>query len=291
MRCDSSHQALVRARECARLISGAFALCALLLAASGGAAAAADWNGDAPLRGSFPAGPINWSGVVVGAHAGWSSSGTDFGSADSSLVSFILRNTTVENEFAPSQWTTLPSDVSNSASYGGFVGYNFQWDQLVVGFDLGYTHMSSLQTQANDALTRIVTTSDNVQHIVTVSAGSTLQLVDYGTVRVRAGYALGQFLPYAMVGAAVGRFNYANTATVTDFWTPAGGATVQFGPLTDSNGQDNKFAAGFLGGFGVDVSIMPNVFLRGEWEYIAFGSVAGINTNVNTVRAGIGLRF
>ncbi len=291
MSINSSDHRPMRARQGARLIPGALALCALLLAASGGTAAAADWPENAPLRGSFPAGPLRWDGVVFGAHAGWSSMSTDFGSADSSLVSYILRNTTVESEFSPSGWTTLPSDISSSASYGGFLGYNFQWDRLVVGVDIGYSRPSSLQTQASDGLTRIVTTSDNVEHIVTVSAQSSLKLVDYGTFRARAGYAVGQFLPYAMIGAAVGRFNYANSATVTDFWTPAGGATVQFGPMTNSNGQSNAFAAGFLGGLGMDVAVLPNVFLRGEWEFIAFAPVSGINSTVNTVRAGIGLRF
>ena len=44
---------------------------------------------------------------------------------------------------------------------------------------------------------------------------SSIKLIDYGTFRGRAGYAFGQFLPYAVLGGAVGRFNYTNTSTVT----------------------------------------------------------------------------
>ena len=40
---------------------------------------------------------------------------------------------------------------------------------------------------------------------------SSLKLTDYATFRGRAGYAFGQFLPYAFVGAAVGRMNYSTT--------------------------------------------------------------------------------
>ena len=41
-----------------------------------------------------------------------------------------------------------------------------------------------------------------------------MKLVDYATLRGRAGYAFGNFLPYAVIGAAAGRFNYATTVTV-----------------------------------------------------------------------------
>ena len=49
--------------------------------------------------------------------------------------------------------------------------------------------------------------------------------------------------------------------------------------------------AGVTTGLGLDVAIMPNVFLRGEWEYIYFAPLNGINSYMNTLRAGIGFRF
>ena len=48
---------------------------------------------------------------------------------------------------------------------------------------------------------------------MTIKAQSSIKLVDYATLRARAGYAFGQFLPYALVGGAVGRFNYSTSAT------------------------------------------------------------------------------
>jgi hypothetical protein len=44
-------------------------------------------------------------------------------------------------------------------------------------------------------------------------------------------------------------------------------------------------------GLGLDVAIMPKVFLRGEWETIAFTNVGGIASSPNTMRAGVGVRF
>ena len=43
-----------------------------------------------------------------------------------------------------------------------------------------------------------------MQHDVTIDAQTTLKLVDYATLRARGGYAIGQFLPYMVVGAALG---------------------------------------------------------------------------------------
>jgi outer membrane immunogenic protein len=112
-------------------------------------------------------------------------------------------------------------------------------------------------------------------------------------VRARAGYAFGQFLPYAVLGGAVGRFDYTNTSTVTVVQNPpGGGAASTFGPVTQSDSQQGKFGWGRVYGLGLDVAIMPNVFLHGEWETIAFTTnVGGIASSLNTVRAGVGVRF
>jgi opacity protein-like surface antigen len=128
---------------------------------------------------------------------------------------------------------------------------------------------------------------------VTINAQSSVKLVDYATMRARAGYAFGQFLPYAVVGAAVGRFNYANTATVHDVGTPpAGSAILPFNTLdTESDSKNNAIVAGALVGLGLDVAVLPNVFVRAEWEYVAFAPVGGIRNNINTGRVGIGARF
>jgi len=39
------------------------------------------------------------------------------------------------------------------------------------------------------------------------------------------------------------------------------------------------------------VKLLPNVFLRGEWEYIAFSPVSGNRSSINTARVGVGVLF
>jgi len=264
------------------------ALLALLLAAvPGGRAAAGDLFDTSFLRGSLGSGPVRWDGVVLGGQIAYSAMNSDFGNATSSQIAFILRDSTLEAEDPPSSWTTLPSKTTNAKSFGMFLGYNMQWDDLVLGGDIAYNRPLKAETAATDSIERVVTTTDSVQHDVSILASSSLKLVDYGTFRARAGYAFGQFLPYAMLGGAVGRFNYTNTSTITDVQSPGG----TFGPVTQSDSQNNKFGAGFLYGLGMDVAITPNIFLRGEWEYVAFEKVAGIRSTLNTARVGLGVRF
>jgi outer membrane immunogenic protein len=268
------------------------ALAAMLLAVFAMSAHAADLDDLSWLRGTVGSdgAVMSWRGVNLGASVGVSNLNADFGHATQSLVAYSLRNTLLEQEFAPENWTTLPKTTTNSMQYGAFLGYNMQWDSLVLGLDLGYNHLNSMQAGTSDTIARQVTTSDTAVHDVTINSSASLRLIDYATFRARAGYVFGQFLPYAIIGGAVGRFNYTASATVTDLWT-LNGVTTNYAPGTQTDTKNNAFAAGFVTGLGLDVALLPNVFLRAEWEYTIFAPVSGIRTQLNTGRVGVGVRF
>ena len=202
---------------------------------------AADMPDDTILRGSYidlgPPGFVRWDGIVFGAQVGYSNLNADFSDSTTAV--------------------SLPESTTNSAAVGGFLGYNVQWDNLVVGVDGAYNRPSSLETSSTSG-----------------TATSSLKLVDYATFRARAGYAFGQFLPYAFLGGAAGRMNYSTTVA---------------GTVTQS--RDGGYAAGGVAGVGLDVSILPNVFVRGEYEYVVFSPVGSIRSSLNTARVGLGLRF
>jgi opacity protein-like surface antigen len=263
-----------------------------LAAAPFGEARAADWPGADVLRGSYSA-PVRWDGVNFGVQLGAANMTTDFGNSTGSLVAYILRNTIVEAEYSPSSWTTLPKTTTTGRSYGAFLGYSAQWDQLVLGVDLAYNRASNMEASATDSMSRQFSTSDGFYNHVTVNASSSAKLIDYGTFRGRAGYAIGQFLPYALVGVAVGRFNYASTANVISSGTDVsgGGGSPYSTNDTQTNAKNNAFTAGAVAGLGLDMAIMPNVFLRAEFEYIAFAPINGIRNEVKTGRIGVGVRF
>ena len=236
---------------CIRRDSAVATICALLAVASAAPVSAADLLDDSFLRGSLGGGPVRWDGVNIGAQVAYSSMNSDFGNSTSSQIAFLLRNSTLENEASPSSWTTLPHDLTNAKSFGLFLGYNAQWDDIVLGGDIAYNKASGAETIAKDSIERIVTTSDLVHHDVSIQAASSLKLIDYATFRGRAGYAFGQFLPYAVFGGAVGRFNYSTTSTVTDVQT---NPVATFGPVTTTDSANNKFGYGFVYGLGMDVA-------------------------------------
>ena len=125
----------------------ALRLSAWLIAAlvAAGTAQAADWN-DNFLRGSLGStGNMRWDGVNFGGQFGVSNMNTDFGNSTSGLIAYILRNTEVQDQFSPSNWTTLPSTTTNGQQYGAFLGYNWQLDQIVLGFDAAYNRVSNVE--------------------------------------------------------------------------------------------------------------------------------------------------
>ena len=142
------------------------ALVAMSLASVAGACAA-DLSDMPWLRGTVgndSPGYMRWDGLQIGGQIGLSNLSADFSSASNPQVAYILRNTTLQNEFSPSSWSTLPRGTSNGHQFGGFIGYNMQWERLVIGGEIGYNRMQSMETSAADSLERIVNTTDGVQH-------------------------------------------------------------------------------------------------------------------------------
>ncbi len=268
-------------------------LCGLAFIGAAQQASAADLD-ESFLRGSSTIintnGGVTWDGAYVGAHFGGAASGTDFSNATKSLVAFLLRNTTIENENHVSDWTTLSKGDTTGVSYGGFAGYNMQWDQAVLGVEASYNR-TSLMMSANDSMGRQFSTSDGFINNVTVSAGSNIHITDYGTLRMRGGWAAGNFMPYGFVGFALGRADVTNSAHVVATGTNATtGQTYAFDQST-SVGRTGAFAYGFATGLGVDYALMQNIFVRAEYEYVQFGQFNDLKTHIHTARIGGGLKF
>ena len=268
-------------------------LCGLAFFGAAQQASAADL-GESILRGSSTIinsnSGITWDGAYVGAHFGGVASGTDFSNATKSLVAFLLRNTTIENENHVSDWTTLSKGDTMGVSYGGFAGYNMQWDQAVLGVEASYNR-TSLMMSANDSMGRQFSTSDGFINNVTVSAGSNIHITDYGTLRMRGGWAAGNFMPYGFVGFALGRADVTNSAHVVATGTNATtGQTYAFDQTT-SVGKNGDYAYGFATGLGVDFALMQNIFVRAEYEYVQFGQFNDLKTHIHTARIGGGLKF
>jgi outer membrane immunogenic protein len=269
-----------------------FLLAAAMMGALSGAHAA-----DLPvLRGGLTDGQtsstVNWQGFYVGGQVGYGSSDENFEGSTSNLAAKALANTVIENEMQVSQWDLeLGKDSSRSVGYGAFAGYNWQWTDAVLGIEASYLHGNfGGSSSATQALASPTALSDGFFHSVTATSSSAISISDIGTIRGRAAYAFGCFLPYAFGGFALGSANISQTFTAQDSVSiVASGPFTPLMPLSASNIENNHLVYGYTGGLGLDVNLVGGLFLRAEWEYIRF--TASVDTSINTVRAGLGYKF
>jgi opacity protein-like surface antigen len=121
-----------------------------------------------------------------------------------------------------------------------------------------------------------------------------MKVTDYGSLRVRGGYAIDNWLPYGFAGIAMGQANINRRADVGIYSVYTGAAVPplpNIGPVAYSltDNANAHFISGFAGGVGVDVMLYAGLFLRAEWEYLRF--LTTVDTTINTVRAGLGYKF
>jgi outer membrane immunogenic protein len=249
------------------------------------------------IRGSTPYEPgvpsyFRWEGVYAGGQIGYGSARPDLGNGVSSLVSFLDRNTIDEAEMRISSWTTLQNQNRSGQSYGVFAGYNSQWDDVVLGVELNYNR-TSFALSDSSSIARVQRLSDGNNHNVRVDASAGLDLTEYGTLRGRAGYVMGRFLPYATLGVAVGRATVTQSATLSgSVTTTAGSGVPGVGVPTGSAAvAKTAFPWGFEAGAGVDIAVLPGVMVRAEYEFIQFSTFNDMRAMMQTVRLGAGVKF
>ena len=174
------------------------------------------------LRGSTgydqPARTQNWEGVYLGGAAGVGRGGANFDGAGGSLIDSLIANTNLEGLGVQNWSTSGQADTGHAAQYGGFIGYNAQWGDVVLGLEASYYHTNvsagSFGRTPSDS-SFILEPDGSFYSIPTaVSGQSVISLTDFGTLRARAGWAVDRFLPYMTGGVALGRASYSTTATV-----------------------------------------------------------------------------
>jgi outer membrane immunogenic protein len=268
----------------------------LLAAAMMGAVSTAH-AADLPiLRGGFTdglsSGTVNWQGFYVGGQVGYASSDANTTGSVSTLASQALANTLIEDEMGVSNWNLqLSKDSSRTWAYGAFTGYNWQWTDAVLSIEATYQHGNfGGSSSASRSLESANALSDGLFHSVTATSSSSIAISDMGTIRGRAAYAFGCFLPYAFGGFAFGNADISQSFTAQDQVSATGSAPfTPLQPLGASNDLHNHLIYGYTAGVGMDVSLTAGLFLRAEWEYVRF--TASVDTSVNTVRAGLGYKF
>jgi outer membrane immunogenic protein len=255
------------------------------------------------LRGSEPVAPIGpvppmgpvvsrWAGFFAGGQVGMSLASVDFSSATQSLVAHELRELALENDNHPSRWQVLGKGDTRSVAIGGFVGYNNPWECMIIGVDFNFSRINSFVDAPVSPITRVAAPSNGLLYQTTINGAASMRILDYGVLRVRAGVDLGNVLPYAGIGAAVGRADVFRTATSSGLEIDPSGQT-QPTPFsfTETEIKSGALIYGWSLSGGVDVMIMPNVFMRAEYEFVNFVPIYDIKASVSTGRLGLGFKF
>lgn len=264
-----------------------FAKAGTLLAALLGASAltapaqAADY-----LRGAYQgeaqpkSAGVDWAGVYGGFHAGYTSVKTGYQELGNTLGRQVLPNLAISDQIPP--LIHLGEVRKQGSSLGVFFGMNYLWDDVVLGWEVDYTRSSVNARDSSGPISRGLSAASTGTDIwaTTVSANARSEVKDWGTIRGRAGWSAGWFMPYITAGLALGNITSIGTANgfteqfavTTD---PVTGVPVYTsrGSVTNSTQVKHRgISYGGVIGAGVDFALFSNFFLRAEWQYIQFAS-------------------
>src|SRR5208337_323073 len=212
------------------------------LALTGSAALAADLPSRAPPPVYLPPPPIfTWTGIYVGGQIGyaWASGNNNFTGYDPFFAADPFITTTLGGN---------PSGVIG----GGHVGYNYQFNQFVVGLE-GSVDGTSLSNTA----------AAFFPDGTTISAHSKADI--QGSIRGRLGIAWDRALIYATGGVAFGGFNTNVSIANTGFMN---GGFPFF-----ANGSVSSTRVGWTVGGGIDYAVTNNWSVFAEYRYTNWGSI------------------
>jgi outer membrane immunogenic protein len=240
-------------------------------------AQAADMPDLPVLRGSFTDGfttaNVNWSGVYFGGQGSWSSVTSNVApNINDGMEATFNRNVPPGVAYS---WQPLGQAHSIKGGFGAFAGYNWQWDDVIVGVEANYIH-DGFSSRTNTTVTRF--NNDNTIQSITNSS-AVVKLSDFGSLRLRTGYAVGCFLPYVFLGAGFG--SQAVDQVISASPPPVG-------PVQATDGK-SKMVYGYSLGGGFDAMLVNGLFARVEYEYRRITS--NIESNLNSVRVGLGYKF
>jgi outer membrane immunogenic protein len=236
----------------------------------------------------FPVAPaFNWTGPYIGVNAGggWENTRTDYSYSSVAApappgfedvfgpggLAGYTGGTAVGNAIDAGY---LPTSLGNRSTgvfiAGGQVGYNYQFNQFVIGAETDFDWV-------NDGV-RTTDYSAPANGIVTNNASSKAGLRWLGTARVRLGFAFDRALIFATGGLAYGQVSTAGYSSTYD-----GSNTDLF------SGDASGTRVGFAVGGGVEYAFTNNLSAKLEYLYYDLGTANFAVSPANSVAAGEGI--
>lgn len=245
--------------RCIKATCGAIAALVMLAA---GSASAADLPMEAPPVVAVPG--FSWTGAYVGGAIGYAFS--DLKARNRNALGGDLFSVT--------------EDV-DSVTGSAFVGYNHQFDSIVVGAE------ADISIGDFGGKTRGACPAAGAFTFSCKANADDL----FGTIRGRVGFAFDRFLVFGTGGLAIG--------SEVDFRR-----TSPFGAPFDFTKKESGTRYGYTLGAGVDHAVTDNIIVRGEYQYVDFGTeklnlsntIGGtqsvrIEQDLHLLRAGVAYKF
>jgi opacity protein-like surface antigen len=281
-------------------------ICALVVLLAPAGARAGDYD---VLRGAQPVGYTSytrWSGFYGGGLIGEEFDAADFRKLGTSEITTIAGLSGGFDGIPLSNFPRLTSLNTEAPSYSAFIGYNYQFEAAIVGFELTFTK-TSFSASINDMESHsYFQTANGVVYDTdyNVNTSASAKVTDYGTVRGRFGWAFGNFLPYGFGGVAISQIDVTKSVNVNycgaeEPYSCANPPPASIPPppaniggsFTLSDQVSGKWYFGYVAGLGLDYALTQNLFLRAEYQYIQFGAPDNIRLSASSVRAGVGVKF
>ncbi len=191
-------------------------ICAVVVLAFAPSAYAADLD---ILRGTDTVGPAtftNWSGFYFGGQFGYSSASANFTKSTQPLVATSLAELTLESRGRPVRMAGAWLGQRPHVRFRRICRLQY----AMAGFDPRSRRQLHALTryhhrqQFADPRTGSSWLGSNDGFRSIFKATGSMEITDYGSLRARAGWVLGNFLPYGFAGVALGWGNYSVTSLI-----------------------------------------------------------------------------
>lgn len=239
---------------------------------------------------------VPWDGFYLGGFAGFGQATFNAGSGRNELIARHMRLLAVEAQHNVSTWLQPQQYGARAPMYGAFIGYNWSSAEAVWGLEADYMRFgrggTGVDTIGRQVTTTAVSTTDNIN----LTGTNSTRLDDLFSIRARAGYAMGSFMPYVTGGVAFGYGRVTNTARVQHAWIDSDPASA---PVVLPGNQDSgemsstrtrSFMSGFTVGAGAE-AMLGSLILRGEYLYTRLQAQGGVTIDMNQIRGGVGVKF
>ena len=229
----------------------------------------------------------NWSGFYVGLNGGYAFNDPAQQVTLSDSQRQIVNNSPFAAAFAGAGNQSLPYDAFTG---GAQLGYNFQWNNWLVGLETDFDGSEQNSLTIGNATNVYVSDANGATTItkLTTIAESANQQWNF-TVRPRMGYVLGNFLLYATGGFALTEVQYQSQVD----WGvgTSGHVTPVNNPLnslaTTSGNFDNVLPGWTVGG-GLEWKITPvHWSVAGQYLYSDYASANDSSSIVKTTTASV----